>query len=94
MNTDTKKEECKWEEISSAKFIWEKYIGKVGYATSQIFKDFETLDYDIEPLGYCKAVNLSIRPRYEGYAIMVAIDGEECWMHCLALPIYKTQSQK
>jgi hypothetical protein len=77
--------------ISPERFVWEKYIGKVGYAVCQVCDDAYTeplkLNSDVTFVGWCEASRIRIRQRDEGYVIMVEMDGEDFWFHTWALPI-------
>ncbi len=79
-------------EIPAIRFVWEKYIGKVGFAVCQCVNDaYATplhLNPDVTPIGYCMANKLQIRNRTEGFAVMVEMDGEEFWFHVGELPTY------
>ena len=72
-------------EISPTKFVWEKYISKVGYSQLDIITpDFKRLCPGWRIVGWCPANRLAIRNRSEGKAIMVeSEDGEQAWLHCL-----------
>lgn len=80
-----------WQEIPASDFVWDKYIGKVGFAVHQCFHDAYVIplrmNSDVRPIGYCLAKDLRIRPRTDGFAIMVIMDGEEFWFHVEELPI-------
>lgn len=78
-----------WKPLPPQRFVWEKYLGKVGFAASEILGDAyfrPFLKSDIEPVGYCPANEIKIRSRAEGFVIMVTIDGEETWLHVAELP--------
>lgn len=57
--------------ISPEKFLFELYIGRVGYAVNQVIDSFEQPKRGFKILGYCEARRLPVRPRTEGFAIMV-----------------------
>lgn len=78
--------------ISPEKFLFEKYGLRCGYSTPDVFKwtadeerklvGISKLQPDVKLVGWCDASRLPVRPRTEGYAVMVEIDGEEIWFHC------------
>lgn len=76
--------------LSPARFVWEKYCGKLGWATSQLVKDsygcIPELLPDVRFVGWTWAKDIRIRQRDEGYVIMVEIDGEDTWFHVNELP--------
>lgn len=76
--------------ISPERFVWEKYIGKVGFGVFQVTKDAYTeplvLNDDVTFIGWCEANRIRIRQRPDGIVVMVEMDGEEFWFHALTLP--------
>lgn len=81
--------------LSPEKFEWEKYCGRVGWATSQLMEPQTPMEYeekvirlkpDVNYIGHCDAGRIPVRPRPGENAIMVEIDGEETWFHSEALP--------
>ena len=77
--------------LAPSAFTWEKYIGKLGFATTDIFKNPYSgnppiLKADVTYIGYCDASKIQIRQRSEGYVFMVIIDGEETWLHAMDFP--------
>jgi hypothetical protein len=79
------------EQLSPSKFTWEKYIGKVGFAATQLFADpwanKPKLNPDVTVIGYCPAKDIRIRSRPQGLVIMVEMNGEEFWFHNDELPV-------
>ncbi len=77
--------------LSPEAFVWEKYIGKVGFGVQQVCSDMFTtpmrLNPDVTVVGYCEASRIRIRPRPTGYVFMVEMDGEDFWFHLLEMPI-------
>lgn len=77
-------------QISSARFTWPLYIGQVGFAVSQVaqqpYEQPLRLNDDVVFLGWCKASELVVRQRDEGFAVMVEMDNEKFWFHCTNLP--------
>lgn len=57
--------------INPEKFLFEIYIGRVGYSVNQVIDSFEQPKPGFKILGYCEARRLPVRPRTEGFAIMV-----------------------
>ncbi len=84
--------------ISPERFVWEKYIGKVGFAVCQVCDDAYTeplkLNSDVTFVGWCEASRIRIRQRSEGFVVMVEMDGEEFWFHTLALPVITRQAER
>jgi hypothetical protein len=82
--------------ISPERFVWEKYIGKVGWAVHQVCSDAYTeplkLNPDVTFIGWCEASRIRIRQRSEGFVVLVEMDGEEFWFHTLALPDFTKQT--
>lgn len=72
-------------------FDFSTYCGTVGVNIFELFKDggLNTFPPVINPkwtiLGYCKAESLKVRPKDEGFAIMVETDEDDdilrCWFH-------------
>lgn len=77
--------------MSPNKFVWEKYIGKVGFAVCQVCDDAYTeplkLNPDVTFIGWCPANIIQIRQRDSGFVVMVEMDGEDFWFHTLCLPV-------
>ena len=77
--------------LSPERFVFEKYIGKVGWAVSQVCSDAysEKLKFnsDVTVIGYCEANRIRVRTRNVGFVVMLEMDGEEFWMHVLNLPL-------
>lgn len=77
--------------LSPEKFTFSNYIGNVGFGVHQCVLDAYTTPLKLQPgvtfIGYCDAKRLSVRPKSEGFAIMVEMDGEDLWFHDLNLPI-------
>ena len=68
--------------ISPEKFLFEIYIARVGFAVNQVIDEFDTPKKGFTVLGYCDANRLKVRPRTEGYALMLeSEDGEKFWLH-------------
>jgi hypothetical protein len=57
--------------ISPEKFLFELYIGRVGYSVYQVIDSHDKVKPGFKVLGYCEARRLPVRPRNEGFAIMV-----------------------
>lgn len=57
--------------INPEKFLFELYIGRVGYSTNQVIDAREDLKPGFKALGYCDARRLPVRPRKDGFALMV-----------------------
>jgi hypothetical protein len=72
-----------WPLISHEKFTWEKFICRNGYATHQFLDPSTNKLIDCEPIGYCEAKKLRVRPRDEGFAFLVlnTETQEEIWFH-------------
>ncbi len=73
--------------MNSAKFTWEKYIGRVGFALTEVWnlKTNRALPGFTE-LGRCAASSLPVRPRSQGEAVMLLCEetGEEFWLHAFS----------
>ena len=83
-------ENCK---LSPERFTWEKYCGKLGWSIGQLitdpysyYKNLKHIQPDVTLVGWCEANRIRIRSRAEGFVIMVEIDGEDTWFHCMELP--------
>lgn len=76
--------------ISPERFVWEKYIGKVGWSVCQVCSDATStpmrLNPDVTFIGWCEASRIRIRQRSEGIVVLVEMDGEEFWLHSLTMP--------
>ncbi len=74
-------------QISPEKFTWEKFGSKAGYSQSDVFETYPEfkLRSDLEVVGYCIASRLVVRPRTEGWAVMVRFPetGDEAWFHTI-----------
>lgn len=57
--------------INPEKFLFELYIGRLGYSVNQVIDSREQVKPGFKLLGYCEARRLPVRPRNKGYAIMV-----------------------
>jgi hypothetical protein len=78
--------------ISPEKFLFEKYGLRRGFSNADVFDwkvdvnrnpaGHSKLQPGVTLIGWCDANRLRVRPRTEGYAIMVEIGGEEIWFHC------------
>lgn len=69
--------------LNPEKFSFELYVGRQAISYLEIY-DFSGcgLKPGVKLLGYCKADRLRVRPRTEGYAIMIELeDGTICWTH-------------
>lgn len=82
--------------LSSARFTFERYVGRVGYSTNQLYEfvpdakdiqDVPKLLPGVQYVGHCSAANLAVRPRDEGIAVMVTFQNELMWFHIDQLPI-------
>lgn len=87
-----------WTKLPSSRFTFDKYSCRNGYSYPDLFgsmfhgDDFSLAD-GVEPVGYCDATDLPVRPRRTGYAVMVQVDGEDTWAHVDSLPnISKSQT--
>jgi len=71
------------EDIPSDAFIWENYIGTIGYSDDEVL-DFNTgiFKNGFESDGWTDASKLQVRPR-DGIALMVinTENGDRFWMH-------------
>ena len=71
--------------ISPEKFLFELYIGRVGYSVNQVIDSFDQVKPGFKALGYCDARRLPVRPRTEGYALMVEDtqlpEQTQFWLH-------------
>lgn len=74
----------KIEDISPEEFIFDKYIGRVGYSIYDVMgdnQDFNDKDYFI--IGKCDASRIPVRQRMNEYAIMACSkdDNTMFWFH-------------
>lgn len=81
-------------EINPERFTWEKCAARVGVHQNRVVTaDWSRFQPGVNVLGYCDAIRLRVRPRNEGFAVLVEVlfddAWEECWMHCNKLPIYE-----
>lgn len=71
--------------ISPEKFLFELYIGRLGYSVNQVIDSREQIKPGFKILGYCEARRLPVRPRTKGYAIMVEDiqlpEEKKFWLH-------------
>jgi len=81
--------------ISPERFVYEKYIGKVGFAVCQVCSDAYSeplkLNSDVTFIGWCESHRIRVRQRSEGFVVLVEMDGEEFWFHTMALPDFSRQ---
>lgn len=77
-----------WQELPASRFDFDKFCLRAGVASSQIFTLHNKLVDGVEPLGYCEASKLAVRPRKHGYAILVWLEDEgvDVWCHVAELP--------
>lgn len=73
--------------MNSAKFTYDKYCSKVGFTNAECW-DFYTNrpTKGFKEIGRCKASELVVRPRLEGFAAMIEHEesGETFWIHVLS----------
>lgn len=73
--------------ISPEKFLFEKYIGRLGYSPNEVATVKGTPQPGVKFLGYCDARRLKVRPRTEGFAVMAEMEnGDVIWLHVDQLP--------
>lgn len=73
--------------ISPEKFLFEKYVGRLGYSPNEVATIKGTPKPGVKFLGYCEARRLPVRPRNEGFAVMAEMEnGEVTWLHVDQLP--------
>lgn len=73
--------------ISPEKFLFEKYIGRVGYTINDVMTTRHTAKPGVKFLGFCEASRLPVRPRAEGFALMAEMEnGDVVWLHVEQLP--------
>jgi len=75
--------------LPPSRFTWEKYIGKLGIALSEVFSGTfpysDRLRPEVTVIGFCPAKDIRIRSRPEGAVVMVELNGEEFWFHQSAI---------
>lgn len=78
------------EKLDSTVFTWDNYCGTMGYSLVDMYdtrvdKRQEKLVFNEKYtcLGWCHATSLSVRPRTNGYAVMLwhKQDKVETWCH-------------
>lgn len=73
--------------ISPEKFLFEKYVGRLGYSPNEVATHKGTPKPGVKFLGYCEARRLLVRPRTEGFAVMAEMEnGDVTWLHVDQLP--------
>jgi len=81
-----------WERIPAERFAYELYCGKQWIGINEIWADEGewpacVLKPGVVPVGFTNSNMLRVRPRDEGFAILVELeDGTEVWSHVQALP--------
>ena len=75
--------------LSPDKFVWEKFIGKIGYSQTEVVKDWAKVPWELNPdyelVGWVESNKLVIRNRSEGITVMLEHKetGEQLWLHWL-----------
>lgn len=73
--------------MNSAKFTWEKYCSKVGFSNGECWDFYiNRPKAGFKEIGRCDASKLMVRPRTEGFAVMLEHEesGDTFWIHVLS----------